>query len=160
MAGCTKKGIARSPFTAAALALASVVVSSGFVVVSVSLATTSVVACSPVALRGVTDANPDPEVVPISTENCPTKPVAFCDAMAPSALGCTGEPELGDAAPTSGISTDVSYPLGCKVNVPSTYPTPQGECLVAYACKCTSPGARTADAGGGLQSSSQWSCIR
>lgn len=138
------------------VALAALFAGAGLSVVGMLVATAmaTIGACSYVEIRGPSDANPDPEVVHIETEDCGTRPVALCDASAPITNGCTGEPERGDASASSTIPTDVTFPLGCTVNIPSTYKTPQGECLVAYACKCTSPGARLADGG------SQWTCVR
>jgi len=109
------------------------------------------VACNQADLRTAPDGSPDPEDEPIATRDCPDAAFSRCDAMAPGAGGCTGEPEADGGA--ARISADVSWPPGCVVNVPSTYVTALGECLVAYACTCRRPGRTDGGA-------SQWSCVR
>lgn len=115
---------------------------------------TSLVACTQADLRPKVEGDPDPEREEIATTNCPTQPFSRCDAggVGVGAPGCTGEPGLGDGGAAL-IPDDAAWGVGCVVNVPATYKTPQGECLVAWACKCRDPGARDRGA-------TQWTCAR
>lgn len=109
--------------------------------------------CATADLRPAPDASVEPELGIIATTQCPDAAFDLCDASPALREGCHGEPDRPGSDPAA-IPAARYYPLGCVVNIPSSYKTPQGECLVAASCRCVAPGAQTTDGG------SQWSCLR
>jgi hypothetical protein len=109
--------------------------------------------CATADLRPAPDASVDPELGTIATAQCPDAAFDLCDASPALREGCNGEPDRPGSDPAA-IPAERHYPLGCVVNIPSPYKTPQGECLVAASCRCVAPGAQATDGG------SQWSCLR
>jgi len=95
-----------------------------------SLALVSCVACNQAELQQAPDAGVDA---------CVARTVAFCDAAAPDAQSCVGNPS--DASDLAG---DAAFPVGCTANVIGTTRDPiTGVCKSVATCTCEGDDAST-----------------
>ena len=83
-----------------------------------------------------------------SVRPCVAGPAVYCDAMAPGAGGCLGEPGSSDPSVRQ-FPTDASFALGCSASIVAG--STVDNCVAVQTCTC----ADVADAG---DAGPRWTC--